>query len=78
MGRRQASLSTLVPRTPTVAPGPKALLDLASGRSQRARAKRRGPQSHVDLADAWRPDWMWPAPLPHTARQLLDLTAACC
>ena len=30
VGRRQASLGTPVPRTPTVAPGPKARSDLAS------------------------------------------------
>ena len=45
MGRRQASLGTPVPRTPTVAPGPKVRSDLASRRSQRASAKRRGPNS---------------------------------
>ena len=28
-GRRQASLGTAIPRTPTVAPGPKACSDLA-------------------------------------------------
>ena len=33
VGRRQASLGTLVPSTPTVAPGPKARAELASGRS---------------------------------------------
>ena len=33
MGRRQASLGTLVPSTPTVGPGPKARVELASGRS---------------------------------------------
>ena len=33
MGRRQASLGTLVPSTPTVAPGTKARAELASGRS---------------------------------------------
>ena len=31
MARRQASLGTLVPRTPTVAPGPKARAELALG-----------------------------------------------
>ena len=41
--RRQASLGTPVPRTPTVAPGPKARLDLAVQGGGRARAKRRGP-----------------------------------
>jgi hypothetical protein len=43
MGRRQASLGTPVPRTPTVAPGPKARSNLASRRRQRASAERRGP-----------------------------------
>ena len=32
-----------VPRTPTVAPGPKAHSNLASRRSQRASEERRGP-----------------------------------
>ena len=67
MGRRQASLGTLVPRTPTVAPGPKARSDLASRRSQRARVKRRGPQPPADLIDAWRLDWSWPSLLPHAS-----------
>ena len=42
-GRRQASLGTPVPRTSTVAPGPKAHPDLAVQGGGRARAKRRGP-----------------------------------
>ena len=44
VGRRQASLGTPVPRTPTVALGPKARLGLALRRSQRSSAERRGPQ----------------------------------
>ena len=43
VGRRQASLGTPVPRTPTVAPGPKARMDLAVPRGERAGAKRHGP-----------------------------------
>ena len=42
VGRRQASLGTPVPVTLIVAPGPKACLDLASRRSQRASAERYG------------------------------------
>ena len=42
-GRRQASLGTPVPRTPTVAPGPKARSVLASRRSQGSSAELRGP-----------------------------------
>ena len=53
-GRSQESLGTPVPRTPTVAPGPKARSDLASWRSQGASAERRGPQPPAALVDAWR------------------------
>ena len=52
--RRQASLGTPVPRTPTVAPGPKARSSLALRRSQRTSAERRGPPQPAALADAWR------------------------
>jgi hypothetical protein len=43
MGRRQAGLGTLVPRTPTVAHGPKARSDLASRRSLRQGRSAAGP-----------------------------------
>ena len=52
-GRRQASLGTPVPRTLTVAPGPKAGPGLASRRSQRSSTER-GPQKPAALVDAWR------------------------
>ena len=39
----RSRLGTSVHRTPTVAPGPKARSNLASRRSQRASAERRGP-----------------------------------
>ena len=42
-GRRQAWLGTPVPRMPTVAPGPKAHLDLVVQGGGRARAKHRRP-----------------------------------
>ena len=40
------------PRTPTEAPGPKARSNLASRRSQRASAERRGPQQPAALVAA--------------------------
>ena len=43
VGYRRASLGTPVPKTPTVAPRPKALSGLASRRSQRPSAERHGP-----------------------------------
>ena len=54
MGRRYAILGTPVPRTPTVAPGPKALSSLALRQSQRASAERRGPQPPAALVTVWR------------------------
>ena len=43
-----------VPRTPTVAPGPKARSYLASRRSQGSSMERRGPQPSAALIDVWR------------------------
>ena len=77
MGRRQASLGTLVPRTPTVAPGPKARSDLASRRSQGASAERRGPQQPAALVDAWRLIGHGRLRFPMLPRQLPDLTSPC-
>ena len=54
MGCGQGSLGTPIPRTPIVAPGPKARSDLAERRSQRASAERRGPQQPAALVAAWR------------------------
>ena len=54
VGRRQASLGTPIPRTPTVAPGPKVRSGLASRRSRRSSAERRGPQKPAASVDAWR------------------------
>ena len=45
---------TPVPRTPIVAPGPKACSGLASRRSQRSSTEHRGPQKPAALVDAWR------------------------
>ena len=53
VGRRQASLGTPVPRTPTVAPGPKARPDLASRQSQGSSPEHRGPQNPAASVDAW-------------------------
>ena len=54
MGRRQASLGTPVPRTPTVAPVPKVRSGLASRRSQGSSSEHRGPQKPASSIDAWR------------------------
>ena len=78
MGRRQASLGTPVPITPTVAPGPKARSDLASRRSQRASAEHRGPQQPAALVDAWRLIGRGRLRFPTLPRQLPDLTSPCC
>ena len=51
---RQASLGAPIPKTPTVAPGPKARPDLAMQGGGRARAKRRGPSQPAALGAAWR------------------------
>ena len=53
-GLQAGRSGTAVPRTPRVAPGPKARSDLASRRSQGASAERRGPQPPAALIDAWR------------------------
>ena len=45
VGRRQASLGTLVPNTPTVAPVPKARAELASGRSLGEDEASRAPKT---------------------------------
>lgn len=74
MGRRQASLGTPVPRTPTVAPGPKARSGLASRRSQRSSAERCGPQKPAASVDAWRLIGRGRLRFPMLPRQLLDLT----
>ena len=77
MGRMQASLGTVVPRTPTVAPGPKARSDFASRRSQRAMEKRRGPQLPAFRVDAWCLMAHGRLHFPMLPRQLLDLTSPC-
>ena len=78
MGRRQASLGTPVPGTPTVAPGPKARSDLASRRSQGESAERRGPQQPAAPLDAWRLIGRGRLRFPALPRQLPDLTSPCC
>ena len=77
MGRRQASLGTPIPRTPTVAPRPKARSDLALRRSQRASAERRGPQQPAASLDAWRLIGRGRLRFPTLPRQLPDLTSLC-
>ena len=76
MGRRQASLGTPVPRTPTVAPGPKVRSGLASRRSQGSSLEHRGPQKPAASVDAW---WLIGREclrFPTLPRQLLALTKA--
>ena len=73
MGRRQASLGTPVPRTPTVAPGPKARPDLAVQGGGRARAKRRGPYQPAALGAAWRLIGLEHLHFPMVPRQLHGL-----
>src|SRR4051812_1674315 len=77
MGRKQASLGTPVPRTPTVAPGPKMCSGLASRRSQRSSTERRGPQQPAVLVDAWRLIGRGRLRFPTLPRQLHDLTSPC-
>ena len=74
MGHRQASLGTPVPRTSTVAPGPKARSGLASRRGQRASAERRGPPKPAALVDAWRLIGCGLLRFPTLLRQLPNLT----
>ena len=78
VGRKHASLGTPVPRTPTVAPRPKARSDLASRRSQRVSAERRGPQQPAALVDAWRLIGRGRLRFPTLPRQLPDLMSPCC
>ena len=75
---KQASLGTPVPRTPTVAPGPKARSALASRRSQRASAECRGPQQPAAPLDAWRLIGRGRLRFPTLPRQLPDSTSPCC
>ena len=77
VGRRQASLGTPVPRTPTAAPGPKARSGLASRRSQGSSLERRGPQKPGALVDAWRLIGHGRLRFPMLPRQLHDLTSPC-
>src|SRR4051812_19479482 len=76
MGRRQESLGSLVPRTRTVALGPKPRSDLASRCIQRARVKRHGTQSPADRVDAWHLMGCGCLHFPTPPRQLPDLTTA--
>ena len=52
-GPQAGKSGTLVPRTLTIAPGPKARSDLASRQSQGASAEHSGPQSPTALVDVW-------------------------
>ena len=52
-GRRRASLGTPVPRTLTVAPGPKVRAGLALRQSQGSSSEHRGPPKPAALVDAW-------------------------
>ena len=77
MGRRQASLATPVPRTPTVAPGPKVRSGLASRRGQGSSMEHRGPQKPAASDDAWRLIGRGRLRFPTLPRQLHDLTSPC-
>ena len=76
-GRRQASLGTLVPRTPTVAPGPKVRSGLASRRSQGSSSEHCGPQKPAASINAWWLIGRRRLRFPTLPRQLLALTKAC-
>ena len=76
-GRRQASLVTPIPKTPTVAPGPKVHSGLASWRSQGPNSEHRGPPKPVTLVDAWRLIGRGRLRFPMLPRQLHDLTSPC-
>ena len=76
VGRRQASLGTPVPRTPTVAPGPKVRSGLASRRSEGPSSEHCGPQKPVASVDVWRLIGRGRLRFPTLPRQLLDLTKA--
>ena len=78
VGRRQASLGTPVPRTPTVAPVPKVRAGLASRRSQGSSSEHRGPQKPAASVDAWRLIGRGRLHFPTLPRQLPDLTSPCC
>ena len=52
-GPQVGKSGTPIPRTPTVAPGPKARSNLASRRSQRASVECRGSQPPAASVDAW-------------------------
>src|SRR4051812_19829452 len=77
VGRRQASLGTLFPRSPIVAPGPKLRLGLASRRSQGSSSEHRGPQKPAASVDAWRLIGRGRLHFPTLPRQLHDLTSPC-
>ena len=72
-GRRQASLGTPVPRTPTVAPGPKVRSGMASRRSQGSSSEHRGPPKPAASVDTWRLIGRGRLRFPMLPRQLLDL-----
>ena len=77
VGRRQASLGTPVPRTPTVAPGPKVCSGLASRRSQGSSTEHRGPPKPMASVEAWRLIGRGRLRFPTVPRQLHDLTSPC-
>ena len=77
MGRRQAGLGTPVPRTPTVAPGPKVRSGLASRQSQGPSSEHREPQKPAASVDAWRLIGCGRLRYPMLPRQLPDLTSPC-
>src|SRR4051812_28049803 len=77
VGRMQASLGTPVPRTQTVAPGPKVLSGLASRRNQGSSSEHRGPANHVASVNAWQLIGRGCLRFPTLPWQLFDLTSPC-
>ena len=56
-----------IPRTPTVAPGPKACSGLASRRSQKGKCRAPRATKACRLGRRVAVDWTWASPLPHAA-----------
>ena len=78
VGRRQASLGTPVPRTPTVAPGPKVRSGLASRQCQGSSSEHRGTQKPAASVDAWQLIGCGRLRFPTLPWQLHDLTSPWC
>ena len=64
-GRRQGSLGTRIPRTPTVAPGPKARPDLAVQEGEKGKSEAPQALTACSLGRRVAVDLLGVAPLPH-------------